>query len=151
MVMLRCKYCGAPLDRKSLESSSPYITCASCGTGEYLRPLIDTSAVDVPVAYRPSAGFLRSLSGYAPKRTATGKPAAPQEAEAAAAPPDVLPLLIKAALESGMEKGAFVSECNKISKRADVDMEVAALMILRDRGADVAPFLAGVRASVLGR
>ncbi|MCL2148759.1 MAG: DUF2240 family protein, partial [Methanomassiliicoccaceae archaeon] len=119
--------------------------------GEYLRPLIDTSAVDVPVAYRPSAGFLRSLSGYAPKRTATGKPAAPQEAEAAAAPPDVLPLLIKAALESGMEKGAFVSECNKISKRADVDMEVAALMILRDRGADVAPFLAGVRASVLGR
>ncbi|MCL2149025.1 MAG: hypothetical protein FWH47_06795, partial [Methanomassiliicoccaceae archaeon] len=34
MVMLRCKYCGAPLDRKSLESSSPYITCASCGTSQ---------------------------------------------------------------------------------------------------------------------
>ena len=34
MVMLRCKYCGAPLDRKALESDSPYITCSSCGTSQ---------------------------------------------------------------------------------------------------------------------
>jgi hypothetical protein len=32
--MLRCKYCGAPLDRKALESDSPYITCSSCGTSQ---------------------------------------------------------------------------------------------------------------------
>jgi len=32
--MLRCKYCGAPLDKKDLESSSPYITCSSCGTSQ---------------------------------------------------------------------------------------------------------------------
>lgn len=31
-VELRCKYCGAPLDRKDVESDSPYITCHSCGT-----------------------------------------------------------------------------------------------------------------------
>ncbi|MCL2509508.1 MAG: hypothetical protein FWF07_00310 [Methanomassiliicoccaceae archaeon] len=34
MVMLRCKYCGAPLDKKDLESDSPYITCSSCGTSQ---------------------------------------------------------------------------------------------------------------------
>ena len=34
MVMLRCKYCGAPLDRKDLESDSPYVTCSSCGTSQ---------------------------------------------------------------------------------------------------------------------
>ncbi|MDR1405441.1 MAG: hypothetical protein LBJ20_07760 [Candidatus Methanoplasma sp.] len=34
MVMLRCKYCGAPLDKKVLESDSPYITCSSCGTSQ---------------------------------------------------------------------------------------------------------------------
>jgi hypothetical protein len=34
MVMLRCKYCGAPLDSKALESDSPYITCSSCGTSQ---------------------------------------------------------------------------------------------------------------------
>ncbi|MDR0309370.1 MAG: hypothetical protein LBH88_01235 [Candidatus Methanoplasma sp.] len=34
MVMLRCKYCGAPLEKKALESDSPYITCSSCGTSQ---------------------------------------------------------------------------------------------------------------------
>ncbi len=34
MVELRCKYCGAPLDRESLESDSPYVTCACCGTSQ---------------------------------------------------------------------------------------------------------------------
>lgn len=32
MIELRCKYCGAPLDRKDAESDSPYVTCPSCGT-----------------------------------------------------------------------------------------------------------------------
>lgn len=32
MVELRCKYCGAPLDRRDIESESPYVTCPSCGT-----------------------------------------------------------------------------------------------------------------------
>ncbi len=32
LVELRCKYCGAPLDRKDIESDSPYVTCHSCGT-----------------------------------------------------------------------------------------------------------------------
>lgn len=32
MIALRCKYCGAPLDKKDLESDSPYVTCSSCGT-----------------------------------------------------------------------------------------------------------------------
>ncbi len=34
MVELRCKYCGAPLDRKDIESDSPYVTCPSCGTSQ---------------------------------------------------------------------------------------------------------------------
>lgn len=32
LIELRCKYCGAPLDRKDVESDSPYVTCPSCGT-----------------------------------------------------------------------------------------------------------------------
>ena len=32
MIELRCKYCGAPLDREQVESDSPYVTCQSCGT-----------------------------------------------------------------------------------------------------------------------
>ena len=32
MIELRCKFCGAPLDRKDIESDTPYVTCPSCGT-----------------------------------------------------------------------------------------------------------------------
>ena len=32
--MLRCKYCGAPFERKALETDTPYITCSSCGTSQ---------------------------------------------------------------------------------------------------------------------
>lgn len=32
LIELRCKYCGAPLDRRDVESDSPYVTCPSCGT-----------------------------------------------------------------------------------------------------------------------
>ena len=32
MVELRCKYCGAPLDRDSVESEAQYVTCPYCGT-----------------------------------------------------------------------------------------------------------------------
>ena len=34
MVELRCKYCGAPLDRKDIESESAYVTCPCCGTSQ---------------------------------------------------------------------------------------------------------------------
>ena len=111
-------------------------------TGEYLRPLIDVSAVDVPVAYRPSEALLKSLKGHAPDQTAANK---------AGAPPNLLSVLIGEALNSGMEKGAFISECNKISKKMDIDMEVAAVMILKERRADIAPLMDDVRSSVLQR
>lgn len=31
-VSLRCKHCGAPLEKKDVESDSAYVTCPSCGT-----------------------------------------------------------------------------------------------------------------------
>ncbi|NLU45549.1 MAG: DUF2240 family protein [Euryarchaeota archaeon] len=48
-----------------------------------------------------------------------------------------------------MNRGEFVSECNRIVKRFNVDMEVAALLILRDKGADITPYYDDVRESVL--
>jgi hypothetical protein len=110
-------------------------------TGDYVRPLIDTNAVNVPVAYRPSDGLLRTLRDPLPK------PPAAKKTDST----DVLPKLIQKALDSGMAKGAFISECNKLSKKADVDMEVAALMILREKGVDVMPFIDDVRSAVLSR
>ncbi|MDR0309602.1 MAG: DUF2240 family protein [Candidatus Methanoplasma sp.] len=108
-------------------------------TGEYLRPAADLSAVNVPIAYRPSEELLRTLKNGSPKQPAGDRSSG------------LLPKLIQAALDSGLEKSSFISECNRISKRTDVDMEVAALLILRERGTDIAPFMDDVRSSVLGR
>jgi len=108
-------------------------------TGEYLRPLIDTSSIDVPVAYRPSDALIRSLKAV-PEQPAAKKNDAS---------PGVLPLLISKALESGMGKDTFISECNKISKKMDINMEVAAIMILREKGVDITPFTEGVRSTIL--
>jgi hypothetical protein len=111
-------------------------------TDDYLRPLMDLSAVNVPVAYRPSDGLIKTLRAYSLKRPAAGKDSGG---------PDLLQKLIQKAVDSGMGKGAFVSECNKISKRTDVDMELAALMILREKGVDILPFLEEARSAVLDR
>lgn len=34
MLELRCKYCGAPLDAKDVQSDSAYVTCPYCGTSQ---------------------------------------------------------------------------------------------------------------------
>lgn len=108
-------------------------------SGEYLKPAIDISSIDVPVAYRPSESLLTILKENVP----APEPVANND--------NVFSQLINMAVEQGMEKGTFISECNKISKRTNIDIEVAALMVLRDKGVDIAPYLDGVRAIILGR
>jgi len=110
-------------------------------SGEYLKPAIDTSSIDVPVAYRPSDRLLTILKNHISEQ-----PAAKKNND-----PGLLPALINKALDLGAEKGSFISECNKISKKMDIDMEVAALMILKEKGADVTPFIGDVRTFILSR
>ncbi|MDR1690372.1 MAG: DUF2240 family protein [Candidatus Methanoplasma sp.] len=109
-------------------------------TDGYLRPAVDISSIEVPVAYRPSEDLLNEI-----RKGQLERPAKVND------PADVLQRLVQAALDSGMEKGAFISECNKVRKRTNVDMEVAALMILRERDVDIMPFIDDVRSSVLSR
>ena len=99
--------------------------------GEFLRPAFEISDVDVPVAYRPSEQLVRSLKERRP---------APKQEKKVPAPDNLLQGMIAAAMELGMEKRDFVSEANTISKRLDVDMLVAGLIILRERGEDITPY-----------
>lgn len=99
--------------------------------GELLKPSFDIPEIEVPVAYRPSDGLISSLI-----QTNTAKPA-PRPAPAG---DDLLPSMIAAAAKKGIEKRDFISEANSISKRLDIDMLVAALIVLRDRGLDISPY-----------
>lgn len=101
--------------------------------GEFLKPSFEISDVDVPVAYRPSQQLIDSL------KTAKPAPAKPAETPKAAPVPadNILPMMISEAIDIGMEKRDFVSEANSISKRLNIDMLAAGLIVLRDRGADI--------------
>lgn len=97
-------------------------------SGEFLRPSFEISEVDVPVAYRPSEGILRSYA-------AQSKVAPEQKKEV-----DLLPSLMAEAIESGMEKRDFISECNILQKRLNIDILAAGLIVLRDRGVKITDF-----------
>jgi hypothetical protein len=103
--------------------------------GEYLKPSMDLSGTEVPVAYRPSDTLLAFLNS----------------APARAKPKDVLSDMVSAAVGSGMDRGKFISECNKVKKRLSIDMEAAALIILRDAGADISGYAESIRETIIGR
>ena len=98
--------------------------------GEFLKPSFEISDIDVPVAYRPSDDLVSSLVQKKEERPA---PKAVQS-------DDLLPSMISAAVQNGVEKRDFISESNAVSKKLDIDMLAAALIILRDKGVDISPF-----------
>ena len=63
-------------------------------------------------------------------------------------PADPFHVLMDKAVESGMERRDFVQNCNKIQKRLNIDIGAAALIVLRDNGTDIAPYVDMVYDSV---
>lgn len=104
------------LDNKILEKN-----------GNLLRTVADLSDVDVPVAYRPSEKLLSEIKNYSP---------GPEKKKEN----NIFADLVDTAEKTGIKKGEFISECNNIVKRLNIDTEVAALIVLRDRGADITRF-----------
>ena len=98
-------------------------------SGEFLKPDFEISGIDVPVAYRPSDALIRSLDDVKTK-----------QAKKDDVGNDMMPLLMSEAVESGMEKRDFISECNVLQKRLNIDVLAAGLIVLRDRGVDVSDY-----------
>ena len=111
----------------------------------YVRPNGDVSAIDVPLAYRPSADVLarvkagKGQSGQIPVQ----KPVRQKPAEK-----DMFHVLRDAAVANGIGGGDFVKRSNAIQKRLNIDIRVAALIVLRDDGIDIKGFTEGVREAV---
>ena len=111
----------------------------------YVRPASDLGAIDLPLAYRPPKELVESLHG-SKSQTTEKAPAQKKQADTA----DVFPMLMERAVEAGMQRRDFIQNCNRIQKRLDIEIGVAALIVLRDAGADVSPYLDAVYDSVKG-
>jgi len=97
--------------------------------GEFIRPSNDLSALDVPLAYKPSPGFIEMIRS---KPAATSAPAPKNEAT-----PDLFHTMIDIAKKNGIETKDFVPACTRIQKRLGIDVGAAALIVLRDNGVDI--------------
>ena len=124
----------SPSDSKLLLSAMTRAGVVTQKDG-YVRPASDLGAIDLPLAYRPPKELVESLHG-AKSQTSENKAA------------DVFPMLMEKAVEAGMQRRDFIQSCNRIQKRLDIEIGVAALIVLRDAGADVGPYLDAVYDSV---
>jgi hypothetical protein len=52
-------------------------------------------------------------------------------------PTDMMPVLMKVALDNGIERKDFMVQSNAISRKLGIFIEVAALYVLRDAGVDI--------------
>ncbi len=97
----------------------------------YVRPGRDIGAVDVPLVYRPPKDILE----MAPATTGGEKCQTVDVAK------DVFPSLMDVAVNAGLQRREFIQECNRIQKGLDIDIGVAALIVLRDAGVDITPYV----------
>lgn len=54
------------------------------------------------------------------------------------------------AASAGIQRREFIQECNRIQKRLDIDIAVAALIVLRDGGVPIDPYVDEVYGWVSG-
>ena len=105
-------------------------------SGDICRATFSENGIDVPVAYKPS----RELIG---KVMATKEAPAPKPekedvpAQENKVPADMMPTLMKVAVDNGIERKDFMVQSNAISRKLGIFIEVAALYVLRDAGVDI--------------
>jgi hypothetical protein len=108
----------------------------------YLRPAFDLSEIDVPMAYRPSANFVKKVLDMHRESEPVKKT---QDSD------NVFSEMISMAEKSGMRRAGYVAACNSLSRKLGVDIEVAGVMILRDIGSDVSELYEKVRNAVINK
>ena len=108
--------------------------------GDFVRTASDLSGLDIPLAYRPSQDLMGMIhSGKAPVK-------APEPKKDVA--PDMFHVLMDVAKEKGIQTKDFVPACSRIQKRLDIDIAAAALIVLRDNGVDISPYIGDVYANI---
>lgn len=99
-------------------------------TEEYLKPNFDIKDVEASLSFRPSKDV---LSGDREEMSLFAQ------------------LIQLISEKGGLKKRDAVARVNRAQERLGVDVEVAAVVVAKDLGADVGPFLEPVRKEILAR
>ena len=86
--------------------------------GEYIRPRFDVGSIDVPVGYRPPADILSVPT-----------------------PTDPFQALLSDLSGFGVDRKEFLSRCRVVQKKMDLEIEAAALIVLREMNVDVTAYV----------
>jgi hypothetical protein len=105
-----------------------------------LKPGSDFSTIQVPVAYRPTDAVKHAVA----QRIKDGKPSSKPAKQKTQTPQDdggekdLFPQFVALSGEYGWaNKGKFIAECNAVKRKLGIDISAAAVLVLRDSGADV--------------
>lgn len=104
----------------------------------YIRPSPDIGEVDVPLAYKPSKTLLEAMRI---PRTPHITEKKEEPSEPATRDKDVFHVLMDVAVVNGLARRDFIQNCNRIQKRLGIDIGAAALIVLRDGGVDITPYV----------
>lgn len=106
--------------------------------GDYIRASSDLSGIDLPLAYKPSKDVTELIRSSSVETYESKK-----ETE-----PDMFHILMDVAASNGIQTRDFVPVCTKIQKKLGIDIAAAALIVLRDNGVDISPYIGKVYAGI---
>ena len=136
----------APSKAKKLLALLENKGAVQCKNG-YVRLSPELQGIDLPLAYKPSPDLLSLLDKpLEPKAAPANAPEARTEQKASEppGPKDAFHALMDVATGAGIPRKDFIQSSNKLQKSLDIDIGAAALIVLRDSGVDIAPYVDAV-------
>ncbi len=109
-------------------------------SGDMYRATFSNNGIDVPVAYKPSRALIEDVIASGKRSAPQPKPAKKEDVPASESenvPKDMMPALVKIAVDNGIERRDFMVRSNTLQRKLGIFIEVAALYVLRDHGIDV--------------
>ncbi|MBR6870950.1 MAG: DUF2240 family protein [Candidatus Methanomethylophilaceae archaeon] len=146
----------APSKAKKLLALLENEGAVQCKNG-YVRLSPELQGMDLPLAYKPSPDLMAMLDKPIEPKPATAKPpeAKPIESSPATKPAETAPenkpevkdtfhVLMDIAVDAGIPRKDFIQNSNKIQRSLGIDIGAAALIVLRDGGVDIRPYIDAV-------
>lgn len=146
----------APSKAKKLLALLENEGAVQCKNG-YVRLSPELQGMDLPLAYKPSPDLMAMLDKPIEPKPAAAKPpeAKPIESAPATKPAETAPenkpevkdtfhVLMDIAVDAGIPRKDFIQNSNKIQRSLGIDIGAAALIVLRDGGVDIRPYIDAV-------